>query len=131
MDWDPKPFIDKLKRDVEGSYIVTFPNDEEKCSYVRLEKDRVVEVREKKVISNMATVGIYHWSKTSDFFIDAKKMIEDDVRDNNEYYVAPVYNYTIKRGLKVKIHNIKKGEFYPIGTPVDYKLFTANNKNFE
>lgn len=131
MDWDSKLFIDKLKKDVDSSFIVTFPNDEEKCSYVRLYKDNVVEVREKKVISNMATVGIYHWAKTSDFFIDAKQMIKDDVRDNNEYYVAPVYNYTIGRGLKVKIHNIRKEEFSPIGTPIDYINFSASNKNFE
>ena len=77
----------------------------------------------KKVISNLATVGIYHWSKSEDFFTDAKQMIEDGVMDNNEFYVAPVYNYTIKRGVKVLPYLINKSEYHMIGTPEDMDSF--------
>jgi hypothetical protein len=46
-------------------------------------------------------------------------MIRRDIRDNNEYYVAPVYNLSIERGLHVNIHNINKSDFLPVGTPID------------
>lgn len=127
MHWDGKKFEEILASDPESSYIVTHIDSSPKCSYVRLEGDVIVEVREKKVISNTATVGIYHWAATQDFLEDVNQMIEEGVKDNNEYYIAPVYNYTIKKGKKVKMYHIDAGQFYPVGTPEDFEYF----KNLE
>lgn len=123
MNWNSKPFVEELKRNPNTSYIVTFNNNDPKCSYVRIENGKVSEVREKKVISNIATVGIYHWKTTEDFYIDAEEMIRRDIRDNNEFYVAPVYNLSIERGLDVNVFNIGKSEFLPVGTPNDLIKF--------
>jgi dTDP-glucose pyrophosphorylase len=123
MNWNSKPFVEELNRNPNTSYIVTFNNNDPKCSYVRIENGKVSEVREKKVISNIATVGIYHWKTTEDFYIDAEEMIRRDIRDNNEFYVAPVYNLSIERGLDVNVFNIGKTEFLPVGTPNDLIKF--------
>ena len=40
-------------------------------------------------------------------------------RVNNEFYVAPVYNYAIKSGKKYGIFNIKKTQMHGTGTPED------------
>jgi dTDP-glucose pyrophosphorylase len=132
LRYNPEPFIKKMKENPDTSYIMTFPESDPKCSYVRKDRDRkVVEVREKKVISHEATVGVYHWSKTSDFFIDCEQMINDGIKDNNEYYVAPVYNYSIKRGLTVDTHMLSRTEFYPVGTPKDLGTFFGRVTDFE
>jgi len=127
MHWDGKKFEELLALDPESSYIVTHTDSSPKCSYVRVEEGKIVEVREKVVISNTATVGIYHWSSTQDFLEDVDRMMEEGVKDNNEYYIAPVYNYTIKRGREVKMYYIPPGQFYPVGTPEDFEYF----KNLE
>jgi len=127
MHWNGKKFEELLASDPESSYIVTHTDSSPKCSYVRLEGDEIVEVREKIVISNTATVGIYHWASTKDFLEDVDQMMEEGVKDNNEYYIAPVYNYTIKKGKKVKMYHIPPGQFYPVGTPEDFEYF----KNLE
>lgn len=57
-------------------------------------------VREKEVISNQATVGIYNYKKGSDFVYYARQMIKKDIRVNREFYVAPVYNEMIEAGKK-------------------------------
>jgi dTDP-glucose pyrophosphorylase len=124
MNWNPRPFVEELNKNPNSSYIVTFRNTDPKCSYAKVENGRVLEVREKKVISDIATVGIYHWKTTEDFYIDAEEMIRRDIRDNNEYYVAPVYNLSIERGLDVKIFDIEKSQFFPVGTPSDLFKFT-------
>ena len=46
-------------------------------------------------------------------------MIADGVKDNGEYYVAPVYNYSIARGVPVSTYHLANDEFYPVGTPAD------------
>lgn len=132
LKYDSKKFIDKMNNNPDTSYILSFYETDSKCSYVGRNKEGIItEIREKKVISNEATVGVYHWSKTSDFFIDCQQMIDDNVKDNNEYYVGPVYNYSIKRGLKVETHRLGSHEFYPVGTPKDLQYFYGSVKDFQ
>jgi len=132
MNWNPQPFLSELKREPGTCFIPTFKETSNKCSYVREDSNNlIVEVKEKVPISDNATVGIYHWSKAKDFFVDAEKMIQDNQKQNGEYYVAPVYNNTIARGIPVRKFEIQKNEFWPVGTPQDMMDFLNTNKNFD
>lgn len=131
MQWKPFLFKDELQRNPETSYIVTYKENSPKCSYVREENGIVVEVREKQVISNDATTGYYHWAHTRDFFQDAETMISEGHKENGEYYVAPVYNYSIARGLLVKKFALRENQFWPVGTPEDLKKFQRTNTGFD
>lgn len=103
---------------VLGSFISTSP----KNSYMLLYENGCVEqVKEKIVISNIATNGLHYWKKGSDFVDSATKMIEAGERYNNEFYVAPSYNYMIKDGKKVLPFFFNM--HYPIGTPEDLKKY--------
>jgi dTDP-glucose pyrophosphorylase len=131
LSWHPFNLVDEMQRNPETSYIVTYNETSPKCSYVREKNNHIVEVREKKVISNDATIGIYHWAHTRDFFQDAESMIADNHRENGEYYIAPVYNYSISRGLDVRKFAIDNTQFWPVGTPDDYSHFLQNNPDFD
>ena len=82
------------------------------------------EIAEKKPISDIATVGIYYWNKGSDYVKYAEQMIEKNIRVNNEFYVAPVYNEAILDGFKFKPYNISR--MWGLGTPEDLKDFLEN-----
>ena len=111
--------------DVDGTFfkmqnfdggIPCFWGDSTDWSYAKTDEAGVVtEVAEKKVISNDATAGYYYWSKGSDFVKYAEQMIESNDRVNNEFYVAPVYNYAIKDGKKICITQVDA--IYELGTP--------------
>ena len=131
LDWNPFNLIDQMQREPETSFIVTYNETSPKCSYVKEENGLIKEVREKKVISNDATIGYYHWAHSKDFFQDAEQMIADDHRENGEYYVAPVYNYTIKRGLAVKKYSVDNKDFWPVGTPEDFIHFVGKTAYFD
>ena len=91
-----------------------------KWSFAKLDQDNfVVEVKEKEVISDFATVGIYLFNTGSKFVDSAIDMIVENDRVNNEFYTCPVYNYMIKRGAKIGIFNIKFEQMHGIGTPED------------
>lgn len=110
---------------IDGT-IMTMPGTDPKWSYVRRGPDgRVVEVREKAVISNEATVGIYHFRRGSDFVRGARAMIARDERVNGEFYVAPVYNELIGNGARVAAYDIGSAMF-GIGTPQDLEAFLAH-----
>ena len=64
----------------------------------------MVETAEKKVISNLSSVGLYYFTKGTDFVKYSTKMIEENIRTNNEFYVCPLYNLLIKRMAEQNIN---------------------------
>ncbi len=110
--------------------IMTMKADHPKWSYIKYdENDKVTLVREKEVISDMATVGIYNYRRGADFVKYAKQMIEKNIRVNNEFYVAPVYNEMIEAGMAITYYSIGAVEngMYGLGTPEDLEVFRKNN----
>lgn len=117
-------FIDDcLKRNLDGS-ILTFPNNHPKWSYAKTNQDGLVtEVREKVVISNKATVGIYFFKQGKDFVNGALDMISEADKVNHEYYVCPIYNHLIKVGKKIGIFDISETQMHGTGTPEDLEIY--------
>jgi len=83
----------------------------------------VIEVAEKKPISNIATVGVYYWRKGSDYVKYAEQMIEKDIRTNNEFYVCPVYNEAIEDDKKIKVFPVDR--MWGLGTPEDLERYVG------
>lgn len=111
--------------DADG-LIMTMPASDPKWSFIKYDDDGYVTmVREKEVISEEATVGIYNYRSGSDFVKYAKRMIEKDIRVNGEFYVAPVYNEMISDGKRVRYHNVGSN-MYGLGTPLDLSIFLGS-----
>lgn len=127
IDFDINKYLE-LASNYDG-FIMTMNSNDPKWSYAKVdESGTVIETAEKKVISNLATVGIFNFKRGKDLVKNAKLMIADNVRTNNEFYTCPVYNYLIKGGAKVGVYNIGS-EFngmYGLGTPADLKFFIDN-----
>lgn len=105
--------------------VMTMPSDDPKWSYICYDENGFITLlREKEVISNQATVGIYNYRKGSDFVRYAKQMIAKDVRVNGEFYVAPVYNEMIEAGKKLVYRDVG-AKMFGLGTPADLDAFLA------
>lgn len=120
VDMNIKDYIeDSNDRNLDGS-VLCFEDNDPKWSFAKLDSNNLITmIKEKEVISNNATVGIYYFKKGSDFVENAIDMIVRNERVNNEFYVAPIYNYSIKRGGKFGIYFIEKNQMHGIGTPED------------
>ena len=133
IEWNSGDFMYQMvSSNVDGG-ILTFESNHPKWSYVKLdERGYVTELKEKSVISNHATVGVYYWSKGSDFVISAEEMIKKDLRvganfnGKGEFYVAPTYMEMISKGQKIKTYDIEK--MWGTGTPEDLDYFISNYK---
>lgn len=109
--------------------IMTMTADDPKWSFIQYDKAGFVTLlREKEVISDEATVGIYNYKKGADFVKYAKQMIKKNIRVNNEFYVAPVYNEMIEDGKKLVYYNIGQDDekMHGLGTPEDLEKFLKN-----
>lgn len=114
-------------RNLDGSILV-FESNEPKWSYVKTDdKGYMTLLKEKSVISENATVGIYYFSKGSDFVLAATKLIINNDRVNNEFYVAPTYNYLVSEyQKKIGIYTIEKTRMHGLGTPEDLRKYLRN-----
>lgn len=127
VEWDSNNVMYSFSADGIDGGILTFKATHPKWSYAKLDDDGFVcEVAEKKPISDNATVGIYYWSKGSDYVKYARQMIAKNIRTNNEFYVCPVFNEAIGDGKKIRIKQIDK--MWGIGTPEDLGYFLENHK---
>jgi len=95
MVWKPFDFYNKRHLYAGGTVLTFTPKTEEpKHSYALLDENgHVVRIAEKEKISNIATVGVYYFRSEKQFRTAAESMIAADDRTNNEFYLAPTYNY--------------------------------------
>ena len=114
-------YLDAMK-DLDGM-IMTMPACDPKWSFIQYNSNGFVTmVREKEVISNEATVGIYNYAKGREFIYYAETMIKKNIRVNGEFYVAPVYNERSEAGKHIGFWNIGDN-MHGLGTPEDLEVF--------
>lgn len=133
VNWESGEFYHTINNPNIDGAVLCFENTHPKWSYVKLNSDgNISEIKEKEVISNFASVGIYYWTKGSDYVKYAEQMIDKDIRygqsfnGNGEFYVAPVYNEAILDGKTFKMFEIEK--MYGLGTPEDLDTFLRDFK---
>lgn len=127
VDWNSGETLYSFMSDGVDGGIVTFRATHPKWSYAKIDEHGiVVEVAEKKPISDIATVGIYFWRKGSDYVKYAERMIEKNIRTNGEFYVCPVFNEAIDDGKRFRVRNVEN--MWGLGTPEDLKYFLENHK---
>lgn len=107
-----------------------------KWSYSLLEKDSnfIKQVGEKDralmEAGAHANIGAYYFSKAKYFFDEAEKMIKANRKFGEvgkaEYYIAPMYQTLIEKGMKVEAAIIPV--VWGLGTPSDLEYFLINSK---
>jgi len=126
IDSDINDYLNDIDNRKLDASMLTMKANDPKWSYAKVDKfGRVSEVVEKVVISDEATVGIYNFNSGSHFCKYADQMIENNIKSNNEFYVAPVYTYMAKDNLNIGVYNIgedRKG-MYGLGIPEDLDFF--------
>lgn len=121
-DWDFETFEMFCDINSPDGVVGVFDSQSPKNSYIKIDsRGWGVELREKQVISNLASNGLHWWKRGKDFVASAEEMILMEDRTNNEFYVAPTYNYMIKKGAKIIVFKFEK--HFPIGTPEDLEFY--------
>lgn len=124
------PFFKMVREGIADGQILTMIASSNAWSYVgRDSNGRIRKVVEKEEISEEATVGVYAWTKASLAKLAFRHTFDTNMRTNNEFYVAPTYNFLIDQGYEVVSHMVgKHGEaVHGLGTPVDLRTFVELN----
>ncbi|OAI30938.1 nucleotidyl transferase [Methylosinus sp. R-45379] len=119
---------DCIDRNLDGSILVFQDTAcDPKWSFARLDASGLVlEVAEKKPISNLATVGIYFFRRARDLINATIDMFVENDRINNEFYTCPVYNHMIRSGARIGVYEIPAAAMHGLGTPSDLQTYLKN-----
>ncbi len=114
---------DSFNRKLDGT-ILTFKANNAKWSYAKINSNNLVtEVKEKVVISDQATAGIYFFAQGKLFINAVMDMIAHADKTNNEYYICPIYNFLIKQNKRIGNYEIPAEHMHGIGIPEDLERY--------
>ena len=106
-------------------FIPCFKAKGDHWSFVRLDgSGKVVEIKEKKRISNYCTLGAYYF-RTCQMYKDLYDDYYGKTRElvNGEKYVAPLYDYLLTKGGEIYISDIESDKVHVLGTPEELQAF--------
>lgn len=101
--------------------VADLPGDRWSFARTQEHSTQVVEVAEKRRISNHASTGLYYFSSGREFLAVADDIIRSGETVRGEYYVIPVYERYIGRGWRVDISIAR--EVWDMGTPEALQRF--------
>ena len=113
-----------INNNFSGS-IDTFFAEGNHFSYVKVENEIVTEIKEKIVISNMATTGLYGFKSSSCY----QNFYSQIGYEKGEEYISDVYIKMLENGEKIKNYFYENSENTIIlGTPEEYEEWLKNGK---
>lgn len=103
-------------------YLEVFRGEGEHWSFIKPgENFEVLETAEKNRISNYCSNGLYYF-RNFDIFSESIAFAKHNQKlTYGEYYIAPLYNYLIYNGYKVRYSLASREEIIFCGTPDEYK----------
>ena len=109
-------------------YLEVFKGSGDNWSFVKpisINTTKICLTTEKKPISDLCCTGLYHFKNIGDFFesFEHYSQLPVDKWDKGELYVAPLYNYLIKKGLDINYNLIGSEQVIFCGTPEEYNDF--------
>lgn len=82
----------------------------DRWSFVEENSDRtLIRIKEKDPISNIGSTGHYYFNRFQDFIEILGDFNNQIIKENSEAYIAPIYNYLLKRG-QVEVVHIEKND---------------------
>lgn len=115
--------------DIKGDgHIPCFHAEGNHWSFARLDDEgNVVEVREKTRISDNCSLGAYYFSSAKLYKTMYEEFYSGKCKlEKNEKFIAPLYNYMIKKGMSVTISVINERKVHVLGTPEELQIFIDN-----
>lgn len=97
-------------------------NNKPLFSYVKVDK-YIVEIKEKEKISNYANCGAYGFESIKTLYKYCCKIIDNDIRFKDEFYISTVIAEMIKDNINFEINCIDTHKYISLGTPEQVSNF--------
>lgn len=121
LDGDSFYNLDIVKRWNKDNWVFCINSTNPGYSYIKTESNKIVDIKEKEVISHSACSGAYGFKSWKQLKHYCNMIIENNIMDKGEYYISTVIGEMIRSGCVFTHHNTDA--LVSLGTPKDVLKF--------
>jgi NDP-sugar pyrophosphorylase family protein len=85
---------------------------EPELSYVRMINDKIVEIHEKEVVSDLAISGHFYFKNKSIIRDCLNWSMLNNINKDGSFYIAPSLNFCITKGMKVASFHVDSANYF-------------------
>ena len=122
-------FIFKMNDGNFDCGLVCFYDSNPMFSYARLVNDHVVEIAEKKIISNMALSGVHYFRNIQTLLKCIEWSYLNNASTNGLYYISTAINGLIANNARVGIFEIDRNDYFRYSTQEECFLSESRRLN--
>jgi hypothetical protein len=109
--------------------VVCFKSNNPNFSYLRKKGKQVLEFKEKEVIGDLATAGIFYFANKLAIAQCIEWCLLNNINKGGIYYLAPSLNYFVCQDSKIGIYEIEASTYYRINSESDIETIKKELKN--
>jgi hypothetical protein len=130
VDFPTNDFMNQMNNENKILGLVAFKSINNKYSYLRFKNNNVIEFREKELIGDLATAGIFYFKNRSEIASCTEWCLLNNIQTNGNFYLAPSLNYFICNNSSIGIFEIPAEKYNRIENVDDLKLIETEG-NYE
>jgi len=124
--WNSEDFLTFVENNDSDGVVITWDNIAPTESFIELDENGCgVRLVEKEIISEHPLNGMHYWEKGKYFIESTEKMIDKNIRINNEFYISMTYNQMIEDDYKIKVYKMNENEHFSLGSPGDINKYKS------
>lgn len=129
INWEPEAFLQFVEVRKPGAALVLYNSTDPKNSFAEIDDGQIINLVEKKAVSNHALIGFHYWAHGDEFVRSADKLIEHfRINGQPECYISETFNYL---GRGILPYHIADHVYVPLGTPEDVAKYVGRVKEFK
>lgn len=91
-------------------------------SYVKLDGDKIIDIKEKQKISSNACCGIYAFNSIRELYESCVHIILNNINQKGEFYISCIIGHMLSLNKIFYNKIILKDEYHCLGTPLQIKM---------
>lgn len=105
-------FVDSMLKNGSDIGLVIFESSNKRYSYVRTDKSgNVMEVAEKRVISNRALSGLIYIRDLNLLLESSAWVFVNNIKLKNKFYISQIINYCISKNMEIQTFEIPSTDY--------------------
>jgi hypothetical protein len=128
VNFDSKLFVMEMIKSGSRIGLVCFESNNPNYSYLRKRGKQVVEFREKEIIGDLATAGVFYFASKLDIASCIEWCLLNNIHKNGNYYLAPSLNYFICQDSRIGLHEINASNYYRAESELDIQIIKKESK---
>ncbi len=124
--------VDIIRNNINNNQVVYFKTTSTtpEYSYILLDDNKIIDIKEKELISQNANTGAYYFSDIHILKEKTKYIINNNIKSQNEYYISCIVKEYLNNSIDFYGTEINSNNIINLGTPLNVNKYINNTYAF-